>query len=172
MKEINQITIEKARKGDKKAFHTLYDFYADYVWMQVYRTLNSNRDDADELFQLIFVKLFQKIHLFTFKSSFSTWLYRLAYNEIMDYFRKKRRFWERFVPFNEEQTQHESESFSEEIKEVLATLKPDERFLITAREVEGLSFDELAEITGKSSANLRTTIHRIKTRLREEHDYA
>lgn len=171
MVEIDQFTIERAKSGDKKAFQKLYDFYADYVWVQVYRTVNGSKDDAEELFQQIFIRIYKKLGLYSFKSSFSTWIYRLAYNVMMDFFRKRKTFWERFLPFNEEQLGKEEEEFSAEIDQVLATLPADERYLLTAREVEGLSFDELAEITGKSAGSLRTTIHRIKTRLREEYDY-
>lgn len=170
MKEIDQITIEKAKGGDAVAFERMHDFYADYLWIQVYRTLNG-KGDAEELFQSIWIRVYGKLSHYSYKSAFSTWLYRLAYNEMMEFFRKRRRFWDRFLPFNEEVVVQEQENFSEQIEELLSTLKPEERYLITAREVEGLSFDELAEITGKSSASLRTTVSRIKSRLREEYDY-
>lgn len=171
MVEVDQFTIEKAKRGDKKAFQVLYNHYSEYIWIQVYRTVNGSRDDATELFQLIFIHLFRKLHRFSGKSRFSTWLYRLAYNEMMEHFRKKKRYGERFVLLEEEHYQAESRDAVEEIQQVLAGLNPHERYLLTAREVEGLSFEELAEVTGKSSASLRTAVSRIKAQLREEYGY-
>lgn len=172
MQEIDQLTIERAKRGDKRAFQTLYDHYAEYVWVQVYRTVNGHHEEAKELFQTIFIRVFQKLRKFKGNSGFSTWLYRLSYNEMMEYFRKRQKYRERHTELSEELHSSATDSDTkEEIELVLQSLEPHERYLLTAREVEGLTFDELAEITGKSSASLRTAISRIKAHLREEYEY-
>jgi RNA polymerase sigma factor (sigma-70 family) len=56
------------------------------------------------------------------------------------------------------------------VRVLLRALSPEERFLITSREVEGIPFEELAEITGRSSESLRTQISRLKERLRSMYE--
>lgn len=171
MKEIDPFTIERAKRGDKKAFDALYKHYAEYLWVQVYRTVNGNVDESQELLQRILIRVYKKLSHFSGKSAFSTWLYRLAYNEMMEYLRKRKRHRERFVPLKDELYVKDESTTEKDIIKVLMLLEPHERYLITARVVEGLSFDELSEITGKSSASLRTAVSRIKSHLREEHGY-
>lgn len=168
MREIKTETIKAAAAGDRKAFKELYEHYREYLWVVVYRTVHGNRDEADEVFQKLFIRVFEKLRTFKFNSALSTWLYKMAWRVLMDHFRAKNRFWKRFLSFDETTHSVEEKSYTDEVDVVLAMLNPEERYLLIAKEVEGLSFDELAEITGKKSGALRTMFHRMKERLREE----
>jgi RNA polymerase sigma-70 factor (ECF subfamily) len=88
----------------------------------------------------------------------------------MDITRKEQRRQTREVfQLKEHAALFENESHSEDmIQQLLAPLSPFERYIITAREVEDIPFEELAEITGKRSGSLRTAVHRIKEKIRKE----
>ncbi len=171
MQELDEISIRKAAAGDRVAFKRLYDHYRDYLWRVVFRTVNGDLLEAEEVLQLLFVKIYQKLGGFRFKAALSTWLYKLAWSVLMDHFRKKKRWYERFLPFEEEEHGEVLSEHGDELEQLLSLLSPEERYLLVAKEIEGFSFDELAAMTGKSSGSLRTALHRMKERLkREVHD--
>src|SRR5690349_8101852 len=82
--------IQACQRGEKAAFRTLFLRYGDPIFRLAYR-FTGNADDAEDLSQEIFVRVFQKIDSFRCQSSFSTWLYRLAANHCMNHCRKPQR---------------------------------------------------------------------------------
>src|SRR5262249_32347674 len=82
--------IEACQRGDRDAFHELFDAYKDRVWTIALR-FTGDEGVARDVTQQIFLKLFTNIAGFRHKSNFKTWLYRLVANECMDEFRKRRR---------------------------------------------------------------------------------
>jgi RNA polymerase sigma-70 factor, ECF subfamily len=169
MKEIDELTIRQAAKNDQKAFRRVYDHYASFLWKVVYRTVNGDADAAREIVQDTFVRVYASLGSFAHNSALSTWLYRIAFNTANTYLAKKSSKgtirgldMDRLV--DKKMTRdYESEDM---VGALLKTMTPEERFLITSREVEGVPFEELARIVGKSSESLRTQVSRIKERLR------
>ncbi|MGM0462584.1 MAG: RNA polymerase sigma factor [Fibrobacterota bacterium] len=170
MKEIPQEVIEGVLKKNKKDCRLLFDTYKDFVWALVFRTAGTDRDTAEDIFQEVFITLFRKISHYSRRAQLSTWIYRITYNKIMDITRKEqRRRTREMFQLKEHAAASENEYRSGDvIQQLLAPLSPFERYIITARELEGISFEELAEITGKRSGALRTAIHRIKEKIRKE----
>ncbi|MBD3316348.1 MAG: sigma-70 family RNA polymerase sigma factor [Chitinivibrionales bacterium] len=174
MKEIDELTIKAAAKDQKGAFKRIYDHYAPFVWNVVYRTVRGDTDAAKEIMQDTFVKLHGSLNAFRFNAAFSTWLYRIAWNATMTHMAKRRRERERYVPLDPE-TPGPGRSGGFEAREavsgILKKLTPEERFLLVSREVQGVSFEELAKITGRKEGALRTRLHRIRGAVRKEVDY-
>ena len=71
--------VKKVQKGNKQAFRTLYQLHADKIFALSYRMVGDIQI-AEDLTQEVFVRVWEKINIFSFKSSFYTWLYRLAIN--------------------------------------------------------------------------------------------
>ena len=119
---------------------------------------------AQELLQETFVKIYQVMKSFRSESSFSTWAYRITYNIALNALtrEKKRASWESYEDTIESSNKTDRFENREIINKIMKNLTPDERFLLVAKEVDGMSFDELAEITNQNSGALRTKMHRLK----------
>jgi RNA polymerase sigma-70 factor (ECF subfamily) len=169
--EIDDITLERAARGDRAAFGRLYAHYSPFVWRLCWRSSNGDRECATELVQNTFVKTYRYLRGFEKGSALSTWLYRIAYSCINEYFAKAALHNSRTAAFDEEymgaaqpHTPYEDQQL---VAELLKPLNEAERFLLTAREADGLSYEELAVITGDAAGALRTRLSRLKSEIRK-----
>ena len=138
-----------------------------------------NSEDAVELAQDTFVRAYQNLSKFEERSSFSTWLYRIAVNLAIDW----RRHEGRHVTLRGEEAETElgripsvtGDSFKEvargetagKIREALDELTAEQRTVILLREVEGLSYDEIAETLNCPRGTVMSRLFYARTRLRE-----
>lgn len=86
MLDDNQL-IKKAQKGDNKAFEELVTRY-DRLVLNISYSYRNNKDDADDIYQEVFIRVFKGLKNFQSKSKFSTWLYRITVNVCIEYKRK------------------------------------------------------------------------------------
>ncbi len=170
MKEIDEITIQRAKKGDRSAFREVYDFYAPFSWKIAYRTMHGNSQSAAEAVQDTFIRVHNSLSKFGGGSAFSTWIYRITYNVCMTLLSKQNRA-DEMLEFDEDTgpvvASAESVDMKQEMQRILKSISPEERFLLTAREMLGFSFEELADITGKNAGSLRTQLFRLKEEIRK-----
>ncbi|KMQ50243.1 RNA polymerase sigma factor RpoE [Chitinispirillum alkaliphilum] len=170
MKEIEKEIIIKAQRGNTKAFRELYDFYAPTVWRLCYRSANGVQQAAEEIVQDVFIKVHKSLKTFNHKAAFSTWLYRITFNAAMQ-FHGKTALWRRnMLPFEENvmgEEHNDRLELQEQVKNILQPLSREERFLLTAREVEGFTYEDLSVISGESEGALRTKISRLKNTIRK-----
>ena len=138
-----------------------------------------NQDDALELAQETFVRAFQNLPRFESRSSFSTWLYRIAANIAIDFRRHEGRH--PLVRGEEAETElgrlpsAHGDSFravarselSHRIQEALQELTPEHRAVILLREVEGLSYDEISEVLQCPRGTVMSRLHYARNRLRD-----
>ncbi len=174
MKELDDITLQSAAKGKRAAFKQLYDHYSPFVWKVVFRTVNGDTDAAKHITQDVFIRVHKMMKKFRFNAAFSTWLYRITYNESMAYLKSRSKYSNRLVEYDDTQKARDTKDTLEDkdtVEKVLKNVSPDERFLLVAREVNDIPFEELAAVTGKSAGALRTMLHRIKENLRKGFDY-
>lgn len=171
MKEIDDITQERAARGDAAAFEKLYAFYSPFVWRLCFRSSNGDSECARELMQDTFVKVHKYLRGFEKNSALSTWLYKITYSCINEYFSKAAKRRARTTEFDEEYMGGTRGDLSYEdkrlVQDVLETLDEQERFLLTAREVDGMPYEELAAVTGETAGALRTRMARIKADIRK-----
>jgi RNA polymerase sigma-70 factor (ECF subfamily) len=169
MKEIDDLTVRQAAKKNEKAFRCIYDYYAPFVWKVIFRMAGGDQNVATEIVQDTFIRVYKSLHLFSFNAGLSTWIYRIAFNTSQSYLSKQYKN-NNYVLLDENITgSHELDKGLETkdfVNAILKTLSPDDRFLLTSREIEGIPFEELAEITGKSSESLRTRLSRLKEQVR------
>jgi len=170
MTEIDEMTLRLATRGDQRASKRFYDFYAPFVWRVIYRTVNGDTEAAGEVLQQSFIRIFSSLKKFKKDSAISTWIYRIAYNVALTFAEKTRQASARMVEADDTLRSRDSLDLDtkREVEQILRALSEEERFLLTAREVEGVSFEDLATITGKNSGALRTSLHRLKERIRQE----
>jgi RNA polymerase sigma-70 factor (ECF subfamily) len=169
--------IDRARNGDSEAFGVLVERYQRRV-VGVALAVVKNQDDALELAQETFVRAFENLKNFESRSSFSTWLYRIAANLSIDFWRREGRH----VVLRGEDAQNEIErlpslqgdsfkevsrsELSERLKNALEQLTPEHRAVILLREVEGLSYDEISETLQCPRGTVMSRLHYARTHLR------
>ncbi len=167
--------ISKVRKGDVEAFAPLVDHYKDVVYTLCIRML-VNETDAAEAAQDIMVKAFRSLKHFQERSRFSTWLYRISYNHCISVIRSKTRIIDLVEDVPEDAsadydlsglaslTGEERRRFVEEAMESLAET---DAVVITLFYYEQLSLEEIAQVTGLTSGNIRIRLHRARKKLGE-----
>jgi len=169
--------VRRARRGDREAFGALVQRYQQRV-VGVARALVHNPDDALELGQETFIRAFQNLSSFEGRSSFSTWLYRIASNLAIDWRRKENRY---PVAHGEEAENElrkipalQGDSFgavardelNHKVREALKQLTPEHRQVILLREMEGLSYEEISEILDCPKGTVMSRLHYARSHLR------
>lgn len=169
MVDLDRVTMKLAAKGDHKAFRRLYDHYAPFIWRIVYRTAGGDTQAAQEIVQETFIRIYRSLKSFTGASSPGTWMYRITLNASNGFLASRLRRQSITSPLNNDlpgtipgPDEYDTREF---VDTILDTLTPEDRFLLVAKEVDGLTFGELGEIFGKTSASLRTRMSRLKTRI-------
>ncbi len=173
--------INEAKGGNLSAFEELISLYEKKIYNYCYRMTNS-REDAEDLAQEVFIKVYCSLKSFKGKSQFSTWIYRIAYNTCIDKHRKKKK--KQIVslnPANDEDTRNielvstdplpEDKAIQreryEKIQSCIASLKPEYRTVIILRDIQNYSYREIAEILHIPLGTVKSHISRARAALRD-----
>ncbi|AZR73789.1 hypothetical protein BBF96_10565 [Anoxybacter fermentans] len=177
--------IEMFKKGEEKAFEEIVRRYQKKVYNTIYRILG-NPEDANDLAQEVFIRVYRKLHLFQGKASFSTWLFTITSNLCRDELRKRqRRLKIRSLsePIRYKDGEIEQEILDEsmtperisinrelrdEIQAVIDKLPDEQKEAIVLREFQGFSYEEIAEIVGVALGTVKSRISRARRNIREE----
>ena len=169
--------LERARKGDTEAFGALVERYQRRV-IGVAQAVVHNQDDAIELAQETFVRAYENLGKFESRSSFSTWLYRIAANLSIDFRRREGRHQvlrgedaENEInrlpsPRGDSYQETVRTELSRRINEALKELTPEHRAVILLREVEGLSYDEISDVLQVPRGTVMSRLHYARGRMR------
>jgi RNA polymerase sigma-70 factor, ECF subfamily len=169
--------IDRVLCGDVAAYSLLVAKHKNLVFSIALKILN-NREDAEEVAQDCFLKVFQALKTFERKSKFSTWLYRIVYNASISKTRKKK---PEFVPMDNYVINNYSETDVASgigdidpelqkamIEKAMVRLTDDENLLITLFYKGEKSIEEISNITGLSMSNVKVRLHRIRKKLHDE----
>jgi RNA polymerase sigma-70 factor (ECF subfamily) len=163
--------IERIISGEADYFSVLLERYSRPVFTLIVK-MTGNREDAEELTQDVFLKVFRSLESFQGNSLFSTWLYSIAYRTTVSALRKKKAEQMMINDLtDDEQIDDEEETTANKeiqlagLEKALAQLAPSDRALILLFYKEEHSVEELAAITGLTTANVKTRLHRIRKRL-------
>ncbi|MHC4740924.1 MAG: RNA polymerase sigma factor [Planctomycetota bacterium] len=159
---------KRAKKADKDATCELLEiYYADiYAYL---RRLCGNRQDAEDLTQQTFLKVWSSLDNFAGRSKFSTWLYRIAHNTCLDTLRKKAlnaesrtdQWWRECIDQNPGPPANLAVSqFAQRLYQTVARINEDKRHVVHLHYYQGLSISETAEVLGIATST-------VKYRLRE-----
>ena len=164
---VNGRVIHACQQGDRDAFRILFETYKDKVYsIAVYSIGDSSL--ADDVTQQIFLKLFTAIKQFRGDSEFTTWLYRLVVNACMDERRRRRRL----LPFAEifakkhpsemkpQEKQYGRTEIADAVRAAINQLKPKFRLPILLKYIEGLSYEEIAQVMGCSKGTVASRLNR------------
>lgn len=170
----DQLYIKLILEGDTNAFSALVSRYKDFVFTLSLRMLH-NREEAEEVSQDTFIKVFRSLNSFKKESKFSTWLYKITYNTCLDRVKKQKK--DRSVVELNEFTGHEARSLmnvletieenerKQMIQDCLNLLLPEESFLITLYYFNENSLKEISQIIKMNENNLKIKLFRIRKKL-------
>lgn len=169
--------ISQIRKGDVSAFSVLIDRHRPMVFTLAFQLLK-NREDAEEVAQDAFFKAYRNLNAFEERSSFATWIYRIAYNQAISKLRSRK---EEMMRIDEGSKAGEKFAFNSEtldgleagdrqryLTAALNGIKSDEAAMLTLFYFKELSIEEIAEVTGLSKSNVKVKLHRGRKSLLEE----
>lgn len=159
---------EYIENRSEQAAYNLVQKYRKFVYLTVLQKIN-NTDDAKDITQDIFIKVLQSLNKFDNRSSFKTWLYRIAVNETINVLRKKklRQFFslsnqnddEDEIQFRDEsptpEQKFEENQLHKHLMSALKSLPEKQREAFMYRYFDNLSYEEIAEITGVSVGALK-----------------
>ena len=173
--------IRKCKKGNREAFNALFSRYQSQVINIAYSML-SDREDACDAAQEVFVKVYRSIASFNEKSSFSTWLYRITANTCADFLRKRQRGGN-IISINapsddgrEFDIEDENSSVDEQmelserqaaVRAAISELKEEHRIIITLCDLEGLGYDEISRILKIPPGTVKSRINRARSALKK-----
>ena len=166
--------IRLCQGGDLRQFAALYDAYAGKIYNFIYfKTLH--RETAEDLTSQAFLKALEKIRTYDArKGSFSSWIYRIAANNVIDHYRAKKPeasmddIWDLAAAGGDIETDIDVRGKLELARQSLERLKPLPRDILILRLWQELSYAEIAEIKGLTEANCRMAFFRAIRRLKEE----
>ena len=165
---IDAAVLAGCRSGDRDAQQRLYELCHHQAHHVVAPMVGSQ--NAADVTQQVFLQLFRKIDQFSGHSRFETWLYRLAVNEALQYLRKDQRWRKMHSLAHEPMSRHERSERHEQ-KELLelALLRtdPDLRAVFILREMEGLSYCEIAEAIDVPKGTVGSRLNRARRELQQ-----
>lgn len=180
-KEIDMIN--DIKNGDMEAFEAMLDVYQKLIYNICYRMFN-NKEDAEDLTQDVFVKVYNKINSFSEKNSFKSWLCAIATNTCIDELRKRKNKSTISIDKNietddgnmtidipsNEKTPEEAVVKNEEIhllENALLKLNLEDREIIVLRDIQGLSYDEISEIKHMKLGTVKSKLARARLKLQK-----
>ena len=181
MKHDEPDLISRCQRGDEDAMKEIFDQYREKVYRIAYGVVR-HREDALDIVQEVFIKVFRSIKNFEGKSRFYTYLYRMAMNTAIDHSRRTKKISASsideeggFVPVDPVENRPDriavQKELEERLKEAMDRLPDDQRMALVFREVEGLSYQEMAEAMGCSIGTVMSRLHygrkKVQDSLRE-----
>jgi RNA polymerase sigma-70 factor, ECF subfamily len=182
----DQELVSRAQAGSEAAYRELLGRYQRPVFSIIYRMVR-DREQAEDLAQEAFVKVFNNIARYDPRYKFSSWIFKIASNLTIDFLRKKEpdtvsidgsRYARtpdeeeatRITVESREQTPEEfveARELGADIESAIGELRPDYRTAILLRHVDGRPYEEIAEIMEIPLGTVKTYIHRARSELRE-----
>lgn len=164
-----------AAAGDRRAFERLYRVHINRVYSLCARMV-SDRARADELTQDVFVRAWEKLHLFRGESSFGTWLHRLTVNVVLNARKSEGRQDSRFEEQNDEAGGMDALAGVVgtplapgdllDLENAMQTLPPGAKRIFVLHDVEGYKHEEIAEMLGVTTGATKAQLHRARLLLR------
>lgn len=174
--------VDRVLAGDREAFSHLLRRHQRAIFNFMYR-MSGERGTAEDLVQEIFLKAYIALPHFRKEAAFSTWLFRIAHNHCLNALKERRRevpldahtkgpsnphrFAEVQDPALSVTERLEQRELQAVIQEKLEELSPDHRAVIVLRDIQGLSYDEIASALAIEGGTVRSRLHRARAELKE-----
>lgn len=184
-KSLDELLVERARRGDVEAFEQLISQYERTVFNIAYR-LTGNREDASDVAQEAFIRAYSSLTEFRGDSSFQTWLIRITRNACLDELRKRKR--QRMTSLDEPIAVEDGEmdrqlaiadtadnpeealervEVQRAVQESINQLDEEYRIVVVMRDIQGYSYNEIADSLGINLGTVKSRLNRARSALKE-----
>jgi RNA polymerase sigma-70 factor, ECF subfamily len=170
--------------GDKEAFRLLVDRHTRSIYSVAWR-MTGNQQDAEEIVQETFLRAYRSLQRFELRSSFATWLYRIAVNRSLDFLKAKKMTDTYSISENPEPEEDDREvqvmttnpgperlllsaEAREKITQAISLLSPAERVAFTMRHMEGKSIEEICKALNLRASAAKNSIFRAVQKIRQQ----
>lgn len=160
-----QTLVERTKSGDRDAYATLYERFVDQIYRYVY--FRVNQDDAEDIVETVFVKAWENISKYANNgSTFSSWLFRIAHNLVVDHYRHSKTIEELTEEHQEHRAEYHPKITTERkiegdlLKEGLKHLKDDYQQFLVLKYINELSNRDISQMLKKSEGSLRILQYR------------
>lgn len=182
MQDYELILVKKSISGDIDAFEELIKDYKKMAYNIALRVLR-NKEDAEDISQEALIKVFKNINTFNMKSSFKVWLYRIVMNTCLDFKRKKSIIsYSIDKPLENDESEMmqeiadntynpdvviQNELESQMLYESIDSLDDDFRIVIVLRDLQGLSYKDIASVLSCNEGTVKSRLNRARNKLKE-----
>ena len=182
MERTETLLIDHLHEGDETALAPLVEKYKRMVH-RLAMQITKNHEDANDVMQETFIKVYQSIHTFRHEAAFETWVYRIAVNEALNFVKRRERRREsplatmeesnfhpdvrqKYEMANDPQIQAEQAELQHWVTKAVNSLSPKHRIVVILHELEGLTHAEIASILNCSEGTVRSRLHYARKQLR------
>ncbi len=185
-KSLDELLVERAKRGDVEAFEQLISQYQRKVYNFAYRQ-TGNHEDASDVAQEAFIRAYSSLPEFRGDSSFATWLFRIVNNACLDELRKRKR--KRVTSLDEPlaledgemdrqlavadsdsspEQALEREEIQRAVQQSINELDEEYRVVIVMRDIQGYSYNEIADTLGINLGTVKSRLNRARNALKEK----
>ena len=172
MKLNTETIIENCRKGDVNAFRLLVESFSDFAFSVAFRILNDEEESKDVI-QESFISVWKGIGHFDRERHLKNWLYTIVVNKCLDCMRKKKRMawihpkrndWDvlELISENNPETIIQNKEIGRLIRSLTSKLSQQQKVVFVLSELEGLTHDDISEITGLGKASVKSNLNHAR----------
>lgn len=178
------VLVERVRTGDVAAYEELVRRNRSRIYGLIYN-MTSHREDTEDLVQSVFIKAYRSLDRFRGQSAFSTWLYRIALNETLNFLPKRKRRTALSLNDLDQAVERDPDyvalvarespvrdvqrsELQKKLNAALQTLSEAHRTVVVLHDIEGLPHDEIARITGVPEGTVRSRLFHARQQLQAE----
>jgi RNA polymerase sigma-70 factor (ECF subfamily) len=175
--------LHRAQAGDEAAFGAIMRANYERTFRLVYAIVH-HEADARDICQEVWLAVWKKLPRFRGEAKFSTWLHPIATRRALDHLRKLRRWFDRFMPFatgddsvaaapepaspDDTRWQPERDERAAQLQQAIGALPPKLRTVLALREIQGLSYDEIAQATGIPAGTVMSRLYHARRLLAQK----
>ncbi len=167
--------IRQSIQGDLTAFRRLVERHQPYAYSLAYRSL-LHRQEAEDIVQDTFIKVWLNLRYFDFRGKFTTWVYRIVVNLCIDRLKSKNKFAgypasstensREWVSQHDEMEKLEEKDLAEHIKMLADHLSPKQRMVFMLRDLQDLSIEEVCQVMQISEGSVKTNLYYARNAIR------
>ena len=181
--DVDPELMRRARAGEEAAFGTIMKAHYEPVFRLVYSIVR-NEHDARDVCQEVWLIVWKQLGGFRGDAKFTTWLHPIAVRRAVDHLRKRRRWYDRFLPFStgdesvesvpepvstaDHRADTEQAERSAQLRRAIDALPPKLRAVLALREIQGLSYDEIARATGIPVGTVMSRLYHARRQLAQK----
>jgi RNA polymerase sigma-70 factor (ECF subfamily) len=181
--DVDPDLLRRAQAGDEAAFGVIMRTNYERIFRLVCAIVH-NETDARDICQEVWLTVWKQLATFRGDARFSTWLHPIATRRALDHLRKRRRWFDRFLPFDsgddtvaavpeptaDDDTRGQAEGAEtvQRVRAALASLPPKHRAVLALRELEGLSYEEIAHATGIPPGTVMSRLYHARRLLAQK----